>query len=44
MVFPVVAGSGQRLFEQPASQLDLRLADSRVFGSGVALLVFEPAA
>jgi dihydrofolate reductase len=44
MVFPVVVGSGQRLFEQQAGQLDLRLADSRVFGSGVALLVFEPAA
>jgi dihydrofolate reductase len=43
MVFPVVLGGGQRLFEQQPHQLDLRLTDSRVFGTGVALLVFAPA-
>jgi dihydrofolate reductase len=44
MVFPVVLGSGKRLFrEDGADQRGLRLADSQIVGDGVAILVYEPA-
>jgi len=43
MVFPVVLGSGKRLFGDSGKQA-LKLADSRTVGDGVAILVYEPAA
>jgi dihydrofolate reductase len=44
MVFPVVLGSGKRLFRDDASELQgLRLTDSQIVGDGVAILVYEPA-
>jgi dihydrofolate reductase len=43
MVFPVVLGSGKRLFGATSSKKPLRLADSKVVGDGVAILVYEPA-
>ncbi|MDQ3911098.1 MAG: dihydrofolate reductase family protein [Actinomycetota bacterium] len=36
MVFPVVVGSGKRLFEEGSSQKVLKLVDSRIFGTGVS--------
>jgi dihydrofolate reductase len=42
MVFPVVLGSGKRLFGQTSGKKRLRLANSKVVGDGVAILIYEP--
>lgn len=42
MVFPVVVGSGQRLFEEDR-KANLKLVDTKTTGSGVAILIYEPA-
>ena len=44
MVFPVVLGSGKRLFGDMNDKKSLRLADSKMVGDGVAILTYEPAA
>jgi dihydrofolate reductase len=44
MVFPVVLGSGKRLFGDVVEKKPLKLIDSKVVGAGVALLTYEPAA
>ena len=41
MVFPVVLGSGKRLFGDTTDKKTLRLADSKVVGDGVAILVYK---
>ena len=43
MVFPVVLGTGKRLFGATSGKRPLRLVDSRTVGDGVAILVYEPA-
>jgi dihydrofolate reductase len=43
MVFPVVLGSGKRLFGETSDRKPLRLADSRTVGDGVSILIYEPA-
>jgi dihydrofolate reductase len=43
MVFPVVLGSGKRLFDETSDRKPLRLVDSKVVGDGVAVLIYEPA-
>jgi dihydrofolate reductase len=43
MVFPVVLGTGKRLFGETSDKHSLRLADSKIVGDGVAILVYEPA-
>jgi dihydrofolate reductase len=43
MVFPVVLGDGKRLFGETKDKKPLRLADSKIVGDGVAILVYEPA-
>jgi dihydrofolate reductase len=43
MVFPVVLGSGKRLFGETSDKKPLRLVDSKVVGDGVAILVYAPA-
>src|SRR2546429_5260058 len=43
MVFPVVLGTGKRLFGEMSNLKALRLVDSKVVGDGVAILVYEPA-
>jgi dihydrofolate reductase len=43
MVFPMVLGSGKRLFGQTSDKKPLRLVDSKVVGDGVAILTYEPA-
>jgi dihydrofolate reductase len=43
MVFPVVLGSGKRLFGDTSDKKSLRLVDSKTVGEGVAILVYEPA-
>ena len=41
MVFPVLLGSGKRLFGT-SGKLDLRLSDSKTVGDGVEILIYEP--
>jgi dihydrofolate reductase len=43
MVFPVVLGSGKRLFGETSDKKPLRLVDSKVVGDGVTILVYAPA-
>jgi dihydrofolate reductase len=43
MVFPVVLGSGKRLFGETSGLKRLRLADSRTFADGITVLIYEPA-
>jgi dihydrofolate reductase len=43
MVFPVVLGSGKRLFGETSDKKTLRLADSKTVGDGVSILIYEPA-
>ena len=43
MVFPVVLGSGKRLFGETSDKKPLRLVDSKVVGDGVTILTYEPA-
>ena len=43
MVFPVVLGSGKRIFGETSDKKPLRLVDSKVVGDGVAILVYQPA-
>lgn len=41
MVFPVVLGSGKRLFRD-GSKTTLRLVETKTFGSGIVLLSYQP--
>jgi dihydrofolate reductase len=43
MVYPVVLGSGLRLFGEASDKKTFRLASSQVVGDGVAILVYQPA-
>lgn len=43
MVFPVVLGSGKRLFGDMADKKRLRLAASKTVGDGIAVLTYERA-
>jgi dihydrofolate reductase len=43
MVFPVVLGSGKRLFTETSDKKPLRLVDSKIVGDGVAILIYQPA-
>jgi dihydrofolate reductase len=44
MVFPVVLGSGKRVFGSTSDKKPLRLVDSNTVGDGVAILIYEPTA
>ncbi len=43
MVFPVLLGSGKRLFGEMSDKKSYRLVDSRVVGEGVSILILRPA-
>jgi dihydrofolate reductase len=43
MVFPVVLGTGKRLFGETSDKKRLKLADSKTVGEGVTILVYQPA-
>jgi dihydrofolate reductase len=43
MVFPVVLGTGMKLFGDTTDMKKLRLKSSQVVGDGVTILVYEPA-
>ena len=42
MVFPVVLGSGKRLFGETSDKKGLRLEDSKTVGDGVSIQVYRP--
>jgi dihydrofolate reductase len=42
MVFPVVLGSGRRLFGETSDKKRLKLVESRTVGDGVAILIYRP--
>lgn len=42
MIFPVLLGSGQRLFPETQTKTMLRLVDSRSFSSGVVVHTYHP--
>ena len=44
MVFPVILGSGKRLFGEGGGKKRLRLADSKAVGDGINILVYSRAA
>ena len=43
MVFPVVLGTGKRVFGETTDKKPLRLADSKTVGEGVTILVYQTA-
>lgn len=43
MIFPVLLGSGRRLFPETKAKTALRLVDSRSFSSGVVVHTYHPA-
>jgi dihydrofolate reductase len=43
MVFPVLLGSGKRLFDAAGDKKPLRLKSAKTVGDGISLLVYEPA-
>jgi dihydrofolate reductase len=44
MVFPVILGSGRRLFPETPSKTVLRLVDTKPFSSGVVVQTYHPTA
>jgi dihydrofolate reductase len=44
MVFPVVLGTGKKVFEEKPERRNLRLKESKVVGDGVLVLIYERAA
>jgi dihydrofolate reductase len=42
-IYPVVAGSGSRLFRDGRALKQLKLADSKITSNGVAILTYQPA-
>jgi dihydrofolate reductase len=43
MVFPVILGTGKKVFEEKAERRSLRLTESKVVGDGVLVLIYERA-
>jgi dihydrofolate reductase len=43
MVYPVILGSGKRLFGEATDKKALSLAESKIVGDGVAILIYKPA-
>jgi len=43
MVYPIVLGSGKRLFGGTSDKKPMRLVDSKALGDGITLLTFQPA-
>jgi dihydrofolate reductase len=43
MIYPIVLGSGKRLFEEGMDTTTLKLADTKTFDSGVVVLTYQKA-
>ena len=44
MIFPVILGTGMKVFEEKSERRNLRLKESKVVGDGVVVLIYERAA
>lgn len=44
MVFPIVLGTGKRLFGETSDKKRMRLVESRTVGEGITILILRPAA
>jgi dihydrofolate reductase len=44
MIFPVVLGSGRRLFPETPDKTVLRLTDTQTFSTGVVVHTYHPGA
>ncbi len=44
MVFPIVLGSGKRVFKNGSEKKTMKLVETKTFASGVVVLSYEPAA
>jgi dihydrofolate reductase len=44
MVFPVILGTGKKVFEEKSERRNLQLKESKVVGDGVVVLIYERAA
>jgi dihydrofolate reductase len=44
MVFPVILGTGKKVFDEKPERRNLRLKESKVVGDGVVVLIYERAA
>ena len=42
MVFPLLLGTGRRLFGETSDKKPLRLVDSKTVGDGIAILTYQP--
>jgi dihydrofolate reductase len=42
MVFPVVLGTGKRLFGETTDKKRMKLAESKMVGEGIAILILNP--
>ena len=42
MVYPVVLGSGKRLFEDGSNRIALKLTEARPIGDGILILIYHP--
>jgi dihydrofolate reductase len=43
MIYPVVLGTGKRLFDETSDKRRLRLTDSKTVGDGITISIYEPA-
>jgi dihydrofolate reductase len=43
MVFPVVLGTGRRLFGETSDKKSMQLVDLKTVGEGIAILTLQPA-
>jgi dihydrofolate reductase len=43
MIYPVVLGTGKRLFGETSDKRRLRLTDSKTVGDGITICIYEPA-
>jgi dihydrofolate reductase len=43
MIYPVVLGTGKRLFGETSDKKRLRLTDSKTVGDGITTCIYEPA-
>lgn len=43
MVFPVILGTGKRLFGETRDKKRLRLSESKTVGDGIVIVIYEPA-
>jgi dihydrofolate reductase len=41
MVFPVILGTGKKVFEEQSERRNLRLIDSKIVGDGIVVLIYE---